>query len=122
CGEHRVDHVGGQALQGDARGAAPLLGPVLVDERPPAVEDPHAVASRSAREGLRQRLPGDREEETQEQKRGTTRDDERRSGEPHRTSKELAPVRPNTSGLYISSACVGGTTKRPGVVARARYR
>ena len=29
-------------------------------------------------------------------------------------------VRPNTAGLYISSACAGGRTKTPGVVARAR--
>ena len=31
------------------------------------------------------------------------------------------PVRPNTSGEYISSACAGGTTYVPGVVARAVY-
>jgi hypothetical protein len=28
-------------------------------------------------------------------------------------------LRPNTSGEYISSAFAGGTTKRPGTVARA---
>ncbi len=30
-------------------------------------------------------------------------------------------LRPKTSGEYISSALVGGTTKIPGVVARATY-
>src|SRR5687768_2858654 len=30
-------------------------------------------------------------------------------------------ARPNVSGKYISSALVGGTTKLPGVVARATY-
>jgi hypothetical protein len=33
-------------------------------------------------------------------------------------TRSLAP-RPNVSGMYISSAFGGGTTKRPGVVARA---
>ena len=33
-----------------------------------------------------------------------------------------APVRPNTSGVYISSTFVGGSTKLPSDVARARYR
>jgi hypothetical protein len=33
----------------------------------------------------------------------------------------LLPLRPKTSGEYISSALAGGTTKRPGVVARAVY-
>jgi membrane carboxypeptidase/penicillin-binding protein PbpC len=32
----------------------------------------------------------------------------------------LAAVRPKVSGSYISSALVGGTTKRPRLVARAR--
>jgi hypothetical protein len=36
------------------------------------------------------------------------------------TSKVAAAVRPNDSGSYMHSARVGGTTKRPGVVARAR--
>jgi len=30
-------------------------------------------------------------------------------------------LRPNVSGMYISSALVGGTTKVPGVVGRATY-
>ena len=30
-------------------------------------------------------------------------------------------LRPCTAGLYISSACAGGRTKTPGVVARATY-
>lgn len=34
------------------------------------------------------------------------------------TSRSL-PARPKVSGWYISSALVGGTTKVPGVVARA---
>jgi len=34
------------------------------------------------------------------------------------TTQSLA-LRPNTSGEYISSAFAGGTTKVPGVVARA---
>ena len=34
------------------------------------------------------------------------------------TTMSVAP-RPKVSGLYISSAFVGGTTNRPGVVARA---
>src|SRR5262245_61896067 len=46
-------------------------------------------------------------------------------GELHRdpavTMKVLPPVRPFTAGLYISSACAGGTTNVPAVVARARY-
>ena len=29
-------------------------------------------------------------------------------------------LRPNVSGMYISSALAGGTTKLPGVVARAK--
>src|SRR5262245_58363014 len=39
----------------------------------------------------------------------------------HRTVKVLPPVRPFTAGLYISSACAGGTMNTPAVVARARY-
>jgi len=35
------------------------------------------------------------------------------------TMTTLLPLRPKTSGEYISSALAGGTTKRPGVVARA---
>jgi hypothetical protein len=35
-------------------------------------------------------------------------------------TRSLAP-RPNVSGMYISSALGGGTTKLPGVVARAMY-
>lgn len=35
-------------------------------------------------------------------------------------TRALAP-RPNVSGSYISSAFGGGTTKSPGVVARATY-
>lgn len=35
-------------------------------------------------------------------------------------TKSLA-LRPKTSGEYISSALVGGTTNSPGVVARAMY-
>ena len=31
------------------------------------------------------------------------------------------PDRPKVSGVYISSALAGGTTKTPGVVARATY-
>ena len=38
------------------------------------------------------------------------------------TSTVIAPERPKTSGTYISSALVGGTTNVPNVVARARYR
>jgi hypothetical protein len=35
-------------------------------------------------------------------------------------TRSVAP-RPKVSGLYISSAFVGGTTNTPGVVARATY-
>ncbi len=38
------------------------------------------------------------------------------------TVNRVAPVRPQTSGEYMHSARVGGTTKSPGVVARARVR
>jgi len=37
------------------------------------------------------------------------------------TVKRVAAVLPRTSGAYMHSARVGGTTKSPGVVARARY-
>ncbi len=37
------------------------------------------------------------------------------------TVNRVAAVRPRTSGAYMHSARVGGTTKSPGVVARARY-
>ena len=40
---------------------------------------------------------------------------------PYSTITVSLPVRPNTSGEYISSACAGGTTYVPGVVARAVY-
>lgn len=33
------------------------------------------------------------------------------------TITQSLPLRPNTSGEYISSALAGGATKRPGVVA-----
>src|SRR5262249_26010481 len=39
----------------------------------------------------------------------------------HSTTTLSPPLRPNVSGLYISSALVGGTTNVPGVVARATY-
>ncbi len=35
------------------------------------------------------------------------------------TISQSLPLRPKTSGEYISSALAGGTTKVPGVVARA---
>jgi hypothetical protein len=38
----------------------------------------------------------------------------------HTSTHSVAP-RPNVSGVYISSARGGGTTKVPGVVARASY-
>ena len=38
---------------------------------------------------------------------------------PYSTITRSLPPRPNVSGMYISSAFVGGTTKLPGVVARA---
>ena len=39
---------------------------------------------------------------------------------PGATTVKLPPsLRPYTAGLYISSACAGGRTKVPGVVARA---
>src|SRR5437867_7115078 len=37
------------------------------------------------------------------------------------TVKMPPSLRPLTPGLYISSACVGGRTNTPGVVARATY-
>ena len=37
------------------------------------------------------------------------------------TITQSDPLRPNTSGEYISSARAGGTTYVPGVVARAVY-
>ena len=37
------------------------------------------------------------------------------------TITQSLPLRPNTSGEYISSALAGGTTNLPGVVARAMY-
>ena len=40
---------------------------------------------------------------------------------PYSTITVSLPVRPNTSGEYISSAWAGGTTYVPGVVARAVY-
>ena len=47
----------------------------------------------------------------------------RRRGRLHRPTASITttsePERPNVSGAYISSARVGGTTKVPGVVARA---
>src|SRR5690554_2695541 len=39
----------------------------------------------------------------------------------HFTTIRVDPLRPNVSGLYISSALVGGITNSPGVVARAVY-
>ncbi len=41
--------------------------------------------------------------------------------EHHSTITRSLAERPNVSGMYISSALVGGTTKLPGVVARATY-
>ena len=38
----------------------------------------------------------------------------------HSTITRSLPLRPNTSGVYISSALAGGTMNSPGVVARAR--
>ncbi len=38
---------------------------------------------------------------------------------PHSTTTRSVPLRPKTSGEYISSALAGGTMKVPGVVARA---
>ncbi len=40
-------------------------------------------------------------------------------GEHYSTTTTSPLPRPNVSGWYISSAFVGGTTNRPGVVARA---
>ena len=40
----------------------------------------------------------------------------------HSTLTRSVAPRPKVSGAYISSARGGGTTKRPGVVARATYR
>src|SRR5215212_9591582 len=40
---------------------------------------------------------------------------------PYSTITRSLPPRPNVSGMYISSALGGGTTKLPGVVARATY-
>jgi hypothetical protein len=37
----------------------------------------------------------------------------------HFTITQSLPLRPKTSGEYISSALAGGTMKVPGVVARA---
>ena len=37
------------------------------------------------------------------------------------TTTRSVPLRPKTSGEYISSALVGGTMNVPGVVARATY-
>ena len=37
------------------------------------------------------------------------------------TITQSLPLRPKTSGEYISSALAGGTTNVPGVVARATY-
>lgn len=37
------------------------------------------------------------------------------------TTNRPVALRARTSGLYISSACAGGCTKLPGVVARATY-
>ena len=43
----------------------------------------------------------------------------REAGDHHRTSIVAVAVRPNTSGSYISSACVGAVRNVPVVVARA---
>ena len=43
-----------------------------------------------------------------------------RGGTPiYSTTTRSPPERPKVSGVYISSALAGGTTKSPGVVARA---
>src|SRR5262249_9512205 len=58
-----------------------------------------------------------------EETRGAAREEglERRPCRHHSTMRRSPAPRPNTSGLYISSAFGGGTTKLPGVVARATY-
>jgi hypothetical protein len=38
---------------------------------------------------------------------------------PYSTTTRSVPLRPKTSGEYISSALAGGTMNSPGVVARA---
>lgn len=45
----------------------------------------------------------------------------RRARTAYSTTTRSVPLRPKVSGWYISSALAGGTTKLPGVVARAMY-
>src|SRR5438270_922726 len=93
---------------------------------------PVAVGKREAR--CRQR--GDETSRQRPNGPGTQRERQGRGQAPAEREQPAAPVahrdftvmvntppslRPWTAGLYISSACAGGRTNTPGVVARATY-
>ena len=83
-----------------------------------SIQDLQALVGARDPERLRQRLAQRRNDEGQNPEQGQQRKQEQHAL--HRTSTRVAALRPKVSGSYISSALVGGTTKVPMLVARAR--
>src|SRR6266487_6320972 len=100
--------------------------PRRAEHQPVAVGEREAELRRRGEETGRQR-PGDPGGQGEREARGQARAQREQPAAPaaHRdftvTLNTPPSLRPWTAGLYISSACAGGRTKTPGVVARATY-
>ncbi len=121
--EERLQDLRIHFRQGERAHQAPVRRPRRAEHQPVAVGEREARFRRRGEETGRQR-PGDPGTEGERQARQARAQREQPAAPvPHRdftvTLNTPPSLRPWTAGLYISSACAGGRTNTPGVVARA---
>src|SRR5690348_4204379 len=121
-GDERLDDLWVEVRETDPVAPLPLRAPRGAQDQSIPVLEREAGDARRGGEARRQG-PG------HPQGKADPRSPERRRAEPPDpaphgfavTVKTPPSLRPCTAGLYISSACAGGRTNTPGVVARATY-